>query len=107
MDSDLIFPLIILDKILSGYSLFLLFSGIVFNLLSFIICLKLKRNKTFMFVRYLALTNMFVPLYWNMNHFSEGIFNFNIQNYHYLVCKIGQYIQFSSLQASAWILVMF
>ena len=91
--------------ILGYYSLSLTIFGTVFNLIITYISIKSKAN-SFCLLRYLALSDTLALYFWNLSHFSEAIFNINLENYSMFSCKFGDWIQFSSLQASAWILVL-
>ncbi len=68
--------------------------------------MRLRKNKTFVFLRFLALTDLVALYFWNINHFTVVILNLDLQNYNIWLCKFGQFYQFSSLQISAWILVI-
>jgi hypothetical protein len=92
--------------ILGYYSLSLTIFGTVFNIIIAYISIKSKSNSSFFLLRYLAFSDTLALYFWNLSHFSEAIFNINLENYSMISCKLGDWIQFSSLQTSAWILVL-
>ena len=93
-------------QILGYFSLFLVISGAIGNTIIGLVSIKSKSNSTFVLFRYLAFSDTLSLFFWNLNHYTESNFHINIQNINIYLCKIGSWIQFSSLQSSAWILVI-
>ena len=91
-------------KIISAYELLLIILGTIGNILILIVCLNL-RNSTFILMRFLAVADLISLYFWNLNHFTTAFFGLDLQNFNFYYCKIFEFIQFSSLQISAWILV--
>ena len=92
-------------KILGYYSLIIALLGLFGNIIIFVVSFKSKTNSMFVLFCYLAISDTLSLLFWNLNHFIYSSFNLDIQNFNVYSCKIGSWIQFSSLQSSAWILV--
>ena len=92
-------------QIISFYALSLIVLGTTCNFIIFYVCYNTKRNSIFMLLRYLAIYDTFTLYFWNLNHFTTANFHFNLQNFSLYSCKFGNWIQFASLQSSAWILV--
>ena len=91
--------------LLGSYALFLVISGTLGNLVTIYVSVKShKINSTFLLFRYLAVNNALSLYWWNLSHFT-AIINLNLQDFNLHLCKFGSWIQFSSLQSSAWILV--
>ena len=90
--------------ILGWYSLIIIILGTIGNLIIFYVCVKTNKNSTFILLRYLAINDMISLYYWNLNNFTK-VFNLYLESLNLYSCKIGTWIQFSSLQSSAWILV--
>ena len=86
--------------------LFLLIFGTIGNVFVVIACWSIK-EPAFIFIRFMACTDITALYFWNLNHFLTFMFNLDLQNYSYFSCKFGDWVQFSSLQYSAWILVIF
>lgn len=95
----------ILRKVLSVYGILLIVMGTLANILSFLICIKIGKNITFIFLSYLSIINIFTIYHWNLENILLSFFNVDWLNFDLLVCKLGNFIQFTSLQSSAWILV--
>ena len=91
--------------ILGYYALGIAFIGLLGNATIFVICFRAKSNSMFVLLCYLAFSDTLCLYFWNLNHFITSSFNIDIQNFNIISCKIGSWIQFSSLQSSAWILV--
>jgi hypothetical protein len=93
-------------KILGCYSLGLAIFGTIGNLIIFYVSLKTSKNSTFILLRYLAISDVIALYFWNLNDFSISILNFDLENHSLFLCRFGSWIQFSSLQSSAWIIVI-
>lgn len=91
--------------ILGYIALILTFSGTICNLAIAYVSIKSKSNSTIVLLRYLAFSDMCSLYFWNLSHFIEAIFGIDIQNFSLIGCKFGSWIQYSSLQSSAWTLV--
>lgn len=94
-----------LNKIFGLYALLLVIFGTIANILSCIICAKLSRNTTFVFLAFLTITDVFTLYYWNLNNFLKEFLDIDLLTRSIWSCKIGNFVQFTSLQISAWILV--
>ena len=49
--------------------------------------------------------SIFTLYFWNMGNFLSQVASYDLLNANYWLCKFGNYIQFLSLQISAWLLV--
>ena len=96
-----------LQKIFGILSICLLVIGTTGNLLSFYICLRIKNNSTFTFITFLVIADLLTLYYWNLNNFLSQFTQINLLSVNLWVCKFGNFLQFTSLQCSAWILVSF
>ena len=91
-------------KAVSVYDLALSIVGPIGNLLVLIVAIRLRQTTTFVFITFLAIADTLTLYFWNLNHFIFTFFGVDIENSLYS-CKFGTFIQFYSLQTSAWILV--
>jgi hypothetical protein len=98
-------PLNLFLKILSAYALFLTVVGTFLNSISIFVCIRLRANKSFVFLSFLCVSDTIALYFWNLNHFTSGFFHINLIAINYWLCKFGQFVQFSSMQISAWLLV--
>ncbi len=96
-----------INKIQGIYALFLTIFGTALNIFSIIICLRIKKNATFMFLAFFSFFNIFTLYWWNLNNFLTVFTDFNLLFWSFWACKIGNYVQFTSLQLTAWFLVKF
>ena len=92
-------------QILGYYALAIAFLGLLGNITIFVVSFKSKSNSMFVLFCFLSLNDALSLYFWNLNHFVYSSFNLDLQNFNIYSCKIGSWIQFSSLQSSAWILV--
>ena len=90
---------------LGYYSLIITILGTICNILILYICMKSSTKSTLILLRYLSFNDILTLYFWNISHFIESSFLIDIQNYNIYLCKFGSWIQYSSLQSSAWILV--
>ena len=96
----------ILQKILGMYALLLIIVGTISSCMSFYICFKLSKISTFVFLAFLSVSDIVSLYYWNLTNFVDNWFDIDFLNSSYWLCKIGNYYQFTSLQISAWILIV-
>ena len=95
-----------LNKILGAYALVLTVVGTFLSILSYLICKQIKKkNVTVFFMSSLSICSIFTLYFWNLDNFFKEIFNIDLLNLNYWLCKIGSFIQFVSLQMCSWILV--
>ncbi len=98
---------LLMNKILGVYALIITVFGTLLNLFSFFICLRIKRNTTFVFMASFSLANAFCLYWWNLNNFLKEFVNVDLLAISVWVCRIGNFVQFTSLEISAWHLVSF
>ena len=98
----------VIFKILGIYSLMLAILGIFFDFLGALVCHRIKNNSTFAFYKYGNLIAMFSFVYWNLNYFDLAfeVIRFDVDQNTWF-CRIGSFVQFTSLQASSWIHVSY
>jgi hypothetical protein len=102
-----IFAFEVLERVIGIYCLLLTVIGSVLNMFCFCICLSLiRRNGTFIFMAFFSLSNLVSLFWWNVVNFFVPFFDFDLKSASTVGCKIGSYLQFSSLQISAWFLVI-
>jgi hypothetical protein len=92
-------------NILGYYAISLPFFGLIGNSIIFMACLRDKQNSMFVLLCFLSVSDFLSLIFWNVKHFAYSTFQYDIQSINVYSCKIGNWIQFSSLQSSAWILV--
>ena len=98
----------IIYKILGAYALLLTIAGTILNCIIFLICKRqrLWRTSTFKLLAILSLNDIIGLYQWNLKHFIYSFFivDFNFTNLPW--CRISIFLQYFSLQYSAWILVL-
>ena len=94
-------------EILGFYPLWLLLSGTIGNLITVRICYTQRKNTTFVFLMFITLADMATLYFWNLVSFLNAYNIMDLINYSLYSCRIGTFIQFTSLQCSAWLLVSF
>nr|QVK45790.1 G protein-coupled receptor [Proales similis] len=94
-----------LEKSLGMYALVLTIVGTLTGLVSIRICYRLRKTVTFVFLTFLSATNIVSLYYWNLNVFCLHHTTFTIPQLNLKVCRIGTFVQLSTLQLSAWFLV--
>ena len=92
-------------EILGIYSLLIIILGAIGNIVTILVCMRSKNNTNFILFQYLSANNLIAVSFWSFCHFIDSQYNIDFQSYSMFICKFGSWIQFSSLQASAWILV--
>jgi hypothetical protein len=96
----------VLNKILGIYALFLVILGTFLNIVNFLICLRVRKNNTFVFLSFFSLSSIFCLYWWNLNNFLKEFLFIDMLIVSVWLCRIGNYVQFSSLQITAWFLVV-
>lgn len=94
------------QEILAYYGLILIIIGTLSNLINFFICFHLSKNQTFIFLCYLSILNILIIYHWNADYILRFLFGIDWLNFSILVCKLLNFIQYSSSQSAAWILVL-
>lgn len=93
----------IIFKILGLYSLLVTVCGTVFDLAGFYVCNKIKHNATFTFYKYGNLASIFGLFYWNLSYFNEEFGADPSLFQTTWLCRVGSFVQFTSLQITSWI----
>ena len=93
-------------KILATYDICLTAGGTIGNIIVFLICLRIKNNSTFALMRFLAISDLVSLYWWNVDHFMVPFFNLDFQSMYVFYCRLADFAQYSSLQISAWLLVI-
>lgn len=92
-------------KALAIYTIVLVICGTFLCLMSSVICFKLRKNNTFIYLGFFSIANIFTLYYWNLRNFLQLFFDTDWTMSPFLFCKLGDYSQFTSLPIAAWILV--
>lgn len=95
-----------LNQILGIHAAIMMPIGTFLNLFSFFICFRIKNNTTFIFLRFFAIANVFTLFWWNLNNFLNVFISLNLLTAGLWLCKVGNFVQFASLQIAAWFLVL-
>ena len=88
------------------YAIVILILGTASNVIMFYISIRIKHNSIFVLFRYLAFFDTIALYYWNLHYFTLSVLGFDLKSHSMNTCKYGSWIQYSSLQSSAWILVI-
>ena len=96
-----------IQKVLAVYSIILVILGTIGNALTCLVCLKKKLRciTTFILIAFMAISETASIYIWNVDHFILPFFGFEIEYLNIYSCKISVFIQFFSLECSAWLLV--
>ena len=86
-------------------SLIITILGTISNALILYVSVRSNKKASLVLLRYLSFNNILTLFYWNFSHFIDSSFKIDIQNYNLYLCKFGTWLQYSSLQSAAWILV--
>ena len=100
--------ILVFKKMVATINLCLIIFGTIGNLLTATICLRkrLRKINTFKFFAFNAILDA-VGLYeWNLRQLVLYFFNKDWSLQSLIYCKWNSYIQYVSLEASAWILVI-
>lgn len=90
---------------LAAYSILLVIFGTAGNLLTCLVCFRLRSTTTFVFLAIASLFDAASLFVWNLNHFTQTFLDIDLQSRNIHSCRIGQFVQFTSLEISAWLLV--
>ena len=88
------------------YAIVMFILGTASNVFMFYVCMRIKQNSIFVLFRYMAFFDTLALYYWNLHTFTLPVLGFDLNSYSVITCKYGSWIQYSSLQSSAWILVI-
>ncbi|CAF1051349.1 unnamed protein product [Brachionus calyciflorus] len=97
---------LIILKILSVLAILIIIFGVLTSLLSFYLCYRIKNNATFIFLSYLSLASIFTLYKFPMNGIMSTLFKVDYLHINVYECKIGIFLQYTSLETCAWILVL-
>jgi hypothetical protein len=94
-------------KALAVYSLFLVIFGTIGNLCTCFICMRKSLRKTtcFVFLSFISIIDIFTLYTWNLSNFIVPFYGYFHENSNIIWCKLSVFLQFFSLQSSAWLLV--
>ena len=98
----------VLNKTLGMYALILTIVGTLANAMVFYICSKknLRLINTFKFFSIMSVTDTLCLYQWNLKHFVTAFYHFDLNFYNLFWCRFSTFLQYSTLQYSAWILVI-
>ena len=97
----------IFNQVFNGYGIVVVVFGTIGNIIGAIICLqeRLRKIPTFVFLAFLQLNDITTIYAWNINAFGSTFFSYRPFDSTETVMKITSWIQFSSYEASSWLLV--
>ena len=98
-------PYNVIYHIIGVYEMALIVMGTIGSILTFIVAFKLRHTTTFVFILFLSVTDALCLYWWNLDDFILIYFNYWFQENSLYGCKIINYFQYVSMQASAWLLV--
>ena len=89
------------------YSMFLIISGTILNILSILTLSRksFKRSTTSVYLRFLAIVDLFVLYNGLSRHFISGVYHYNVRHISDAFCKFNQWTTSFGPDISAWILV--
>ena len=98
----------IVIKIITIFSLLLIVFGTIGNLIAFKLCLSISSTNaaTFVFLRFLSLSDAVSLYFWNFAHFYQAYFEKSIYEISPFFCAFPNFCQCVTLQLSAWLLVI-
>lgn len=99
----------IILKCLGFYCLMLMILCPILNLITCYVCMRkhLKNNATFKLTLFGSLSDVFTVFGFNLSHFTTTFLNIDYTTVSIVWCRLNWFIQYVSLQYSAWILVYF
>ena len=101
-------PFEIFNRVIGAYALFILIFGTIGNIITSLICFRKRLRKTtfFCFMSIISILDIFSLYTWNLSSFLIPYFNIMHDFSSVPWCKISSFMQFFSLQSSAWLLVI-
>lgn len=99
----------VLAKIIGIYSILILVIGTIGNLCAALVCTRksLRKTPTFVFIGLALISDTICLYFWNVDHYLLGYNLTQIEDINLFFCKFATFFQTTSLQWSAWLLVMF
>lgn len=96
-----------ITKVLGIYSIILTILGTLLNGFIFLVCLRknLRKINAFKFFAIISISDTISLYEWNLEHFINVFFNVNFSYTNLVWCRLGTYLQYVSLEYSAWLLV--
>ena len=93
-------------KMLRVISLVVTIVGTLGNALIFLTCvLRLRKQVTFVFLAFMALMDTASLYEWNLGHFIDNFVGKSFMTPTLITCRVFDFVQYLSLQSSAWLLV--
>ena len=90
------------------YALLIILVGTIGNFLIFVTTLQVDRrenNTTFIFLRFLSISDWITLFFFNLDSFTLPVYGVYLENISIMSCKWVDFLQFTSFQSSAWLLV--
>lgn len=99
--------ILVFSKIFALYSLILTTLGTFGNVLIIIVCMdrKLRTINTFKFLAIISISDIISLYQWNLAHFTNEYIKVDFTLINVPLCRIVTFLQYTSLQYSAWLLV--
>lgn len=96
-------------KLVSFIPILIIIIGVLGNSASFLIFRfhkDINGISSMVYLSFIAITDTLSLFLWNLDHFTEINFHLSIENFSIVSCRIGVFIQYTSLQSSAFLLSM-
>jgi hypothetical protein len=96
-----------MSKIVAIYEISIIILGTFGNAFVFYVGYRNRASSnTFLFLMFMSIADIISMYWWNLSHFIESFFLIDIQNFNLYLCKCMSFVQLTSLQISAWVLVL-
>ena len=96
-----------ITKALGVYTIIITILGTLLNGIIFFVCLRknLRKVNAFKFFAIISIADTISLYEWNLEHFINVYFDVNFSYTNLVWCRLGTYLQYVSLEFSAWLLV--
>jgi hypothetical protein len=96
--------------IVAYYALFLMITGTILNLLTFIILCRssfrdTKKQPTIHYMRTIAIFDILMLYGWNLQHYLSVVYGFTLERYSIPSCKFFVFLGYFTAQTTAWLRV--
>ena len=99
---------IIIRKVIGIFSICIILIGTVGNLLAAFICSRkpLRETPTFIFAAFALVSDTIALYFWNVDHYLLAFELYQIEDVNINLCRFATLFQITSLQWSAWLMVI-
>lgn len=97
-----------IEKVTGIYSILLIIAGTIGNLCAAVVCFRksFRKTPTFIFVGFALIGDVISLYFWNVDHYLSSFESFQMEGVNIFMCKIATFFQTTSLEWSAWLLVI-